>query len=79
MHQLKLTVVHHLNFFAENFNNFSYLNSTQIAIYQITDDFHKSMQKSPIMCPKIVAKTVYIRKRIKHFGFDMNPQKTFAL
>ena len=38
--------------------------------------FHKFIQKSPIIFPKIVTKTVYIRKL---FRFHMNPQKTFPL
>ena len=35
-------------------------------------------QLIPITFPKIVTKTVYTRKRIKHFRFHMNPQNTFC-
>ena len=42
-------------------------------------NFNKFIQKRPIISPKIVAKTVYIRKLIKLFRFHMNPQKAFPL
>ena len=42
-------------------------------------NFHKFIQKSPIISRKIVTKTVYIGKLIKLFRFHMNPQKAFPL
>ena len=41
--------------------------------------FPQIYTENPIMFPKIVTKTVYIRKRIKIFRFHMNPQKNFPL
>ena len=41
----------------------------------MTGNFHISIQKSPTMFPKIVTKTVYIRKRIKTFPFSYESAK----
>ena len=54
-HQLNLTVVHHLNFFSENFNNFNSLNLNQIQIIEI----HNALLTMLKLFPQIYTEKSY--------------------
>ena len=60
-------------------NQFDQFGQTLLILLTMLKLFHKSVQKNPIKFPKILTKTVYIRKCIRLFRFHMNPQKTFPL